>query len=270
MKNSLIDRGIACFALAILALIAIPAQAEVDLGSLDLLASNTDNSPVPRGAIVGGIVISGQARYQALDNEVYAIPGLVYFGEKLVYLGDRARYYFYKEGQFSAFAYGRVRFGNLDPADAVELAGMQQRDGQLEMGIGANYVTPYALLTVRAASDVTGTSKGQEALLWADFPIVKDNLLIMPGTGVMIRSAKMANYYFGGVSGGEATATRPAWDTGTTISPMAALITSYRFNKDWIGLFALNYEWYDSSIKNSPLVQHSGELYAGAGVGYVW
>ncbi|MGL5589940.1 MAG: MipA/OmpV family protein, partial [Aeromonas veronii] len=101
-------------------------------------------------------------------------------------------------------------------------------------------------------------------------PILRDNLLIMPGMGLMLRSDKMANYYFGGISESEATAQRPAWDTGTTLSPMAALITSYRFSPNWIGMFAMNYEWYDRDIKNSSIVQHDGELYAGFALGYIW
>ncbi len=76
-----------------------------------------------------------------------------------------------------------MRFGNLDPEDSPAFSGMEQREWQLEGGIGGNIVTPYALLTIRANSDVTGRSKGQELLLWADFPILRDNLLIMPGMG---------------------------------------------------------------------------------------
>ncbi len=32
----------------------------------------------------------------------------------------------------------------------------------------------------------------------------------------------------------------------------------------------MNYEWYDGDIEHSPLVQHTGELYAGVGIGYIW
>ncbi|WP_373976155.1 MipA/OmpV family protein [Chitinibacter sp. SCUT-21] len=270
MCKTILSKGIAVLTTLALAFTAIPAKAEIDFGSLDSFASDSDSSPVPNGVVLGGVVLGGQARYQAQDNSFYAIPGMIYFGERLMYLGDRARYYVYKEGNVAAYLYGRVRFSNLDPEETAAFAGMKKRDWQLEGGAGANIVTPYALLTIRAASDITGTSKGQEALFWADFPIVKDNLLIMPGAGVMVRSANMANYYFGGVSASEATATRAAWDTGTTVSPMTALITSYRFNKNWIGMAAVNYEFYDSDIKNSPLVQHSGEFYAGLGLGYIW
>ncbi|MFQ2273681.1 MipA/OmpV family protein [Aeromonas hydrophila] len=256
--------------LAALLLTVLPARADIDLGSLDLLSSANPSSPVPRGLVAGAVLLGGQARYQAQDNTLYPIPGFLYFGEQFMYLGDRARYYLHKDERVTLYGYGRVRFGNLDPADEPAFTGMDERKGQLEGGIGGNLITPYALLTVRASSDISGRSKGQELLLWADFPILRDKLLIMPGMGVMLRSDKMANYYFGGISESEATAQRPAWDTGATLSPMAALITSYRFSPDWIGMFAMNYEWYDGDIEHSPLVQHTGELYAGVGIGYIW
>lgn len=256
--------------LAALLLTVLPARADIDLGSLDLLSSANPSSPVPRGLVGGAVLLGGQARYQAQDNTLYPIPGFLYFGEQFMYLGDRARYYLHKDERVALYGYGRVRFGNLDPADEPAFTSMDERKGQLEGGIGGNLITPYALLTVRASSDISGRSKGQELLLWADFPILRDKLLIMPGMGLMLRSDKLANYYFGGISESEATAQRPAWDTGSTLSPMAALITSYRFSPNWIGMFAMNYEWYDGDIEHSPLVQHTGELYAGVGIGYIW
>lgn len=256
--------------LAALLLTVLPARADIDLGSLDLLSSANPSSPVPRGLVGGAVLLGGQARYQAQDNTLYPIPGFLYFGEQFMYLGDRARYYLHKDEHVALYGYGRVRFGNLDPADESAFTGMDERKGQLEGGIGGNLITPYALLTVRASSDISGRSKGQELLLWADFPILRDKLLIMPGMGLMLRSDKLANYYFGGIAEHEATAQRPAWDTGSTLSPMAALITSYRFSPNWIGMFAMNYEWYDGDIEHSPLVQHTGELYAGVGIGYIW
>ncbi len=163
-----------------------------------------------------------------------------------------------------------MRFGNLDPDDDPFLHGMEKRKGQFEAGFGADLITPYALWSVRATTDVTGTSNGQELMLWANFPIIRGPLLLMPGAGVMLRSHNLANYYFGGVSQDEARADRPAWNTGTTLSPMVSLIGSYRFSANWIGGFGINYERYDDDIADSPIVQHQGELYAGFGVGYIW
>jgi outer membrane protein len=247
------------------------AHADVDLGSVGFLSGDKDGSPIPRNFVVGAVGIFGDNRYQAQDNTQLAVPGFVYFGEKLLFLGDRGRYYFYRDSNVATFAYGRFRTGNLDSSQAPFI-GLEDRQFQLEAGVGLNVITPYALLTFRAASDITGRSNGQEALAWADFPIVQDRLLIMPGCGVMWRSSAMANYYFGGISQseGNASPTYNAYDTSSTLSPMASLVSSYRFDKNWIGMAGLSYEHYDSSIKNSPLVQHPSETYLLFGAGYTW
>jgi len=257
--------SIAC----LLPVTALHAQ-EFDLGSLQALTPDSETSPIPRGLVLGGVFIGGNARFSGQDDTALLVPGAVYFGEHFMYLGDRARYYFYHEGAVSVFAYGRVRFGNLDPEDNAALAGMTKREWEPEAGIGANIVTPYALLTVRAATDISGTSKGQEMLLWSDFPIIRDRLLVMPGVGVMWRSNKLANYYFGGVSAEEAAPGRPQHDTGATWSPMASLITTYRFNRSWIATLSGSVEHFDSGTANSPIVGHDNELFVIGGVGYVW
>ncbi|MFR9717746.1 MipA/OmpV family protein [Aeromonas diversa] len=257
--------------LLLLSLILIgPARADIDLGALSAFSSDSPSSPIPKGLVLGGALIGGQARYQHQDDALLPIPGALYFGDDLMYLGDRARYYLSREGGLSTYAFGRVRLGNLDPDDDPFLHGMSRRKGEVEAGLGADLITPYALLSMRAATDVTGPSDGQEVMLWANFPIIRGPLLLMPGAGVMLRSHNLANYYFGGVSQEEARAGRAAWNTGTTLSPMVSLIGSYRFNAHWIGGFGVNYERYDDGIADSPIVQHRGELYAGLGLGYIW
>lgn len=245
--------------------------AEIDLGSVGLLSEDKETSPIPKNFVVGAVGIVGEKRYEAQENTALAIPGFVYFGNSFLYLGDRGRYYFSRNDTVATFVYGRFRAGNLDTSEPV-FAGLEDRKFELEAGLGANVITPYALLTFRAATDITGRSNGQEALAWADFPMVMDRLLIMPGCGLVWRSNNMANYYFGGISQSEADASPAydAYDTHSTLSPMASLISSYRFNKNWIGMLGLSYERYDTSIANSPLVRHSGETYFLFGGGYTW
>jgi outer membrane protein len=83
-------KGIAIASMLSTALTAIPAKAEIDLGSLDSFAYDSPTSPVPKGLVLGGVILGGQARYAAQDNSLYVIPGGVYFGDRLMYLGDRA------------------------------------------------------------------------------------------------------------------------------------------------------------------------------------
>lgn len=246
---------------------------ELDLSALSALSPDTEQSPIPRGLVLGGVAIGANARYEQQDATKLLIPGFVYFGKSFMFLGDRARYYFYtnQASGIAAFAYGRARFGNLDPdEEGAYFAGMHRRKSQLEAGVGANMATRFALLTARVSSDVTGVSKGQEMLVWADFPMVLDRFLLMPGMGAVWRSSKLANYYFGGVGADEAAPGRPAYDTGAAFSPMFSLVTTYRFNKQWIGTASGGLEFFDSDIANSPTINHKRELTGILGVGYIW
>jgi len=257
-------------ALAVLLATPCAVQAEIEFGSLELFSSDSETSPVPRGLVPGAVLTAYQGRFIGQGTSVFPIPGAIYLGKDFMYLGDRARYYVYRDDRLAVFAYGRVRFGNLDPEKTPELQGMIKRKWEFEAGVGGNLITPFGLFTARLASDVTGTSKGQEGLLWVDFPLVIDRFLVMPGAGVLWRSSKLSNYYFGGVSAAESTPTRPVYDTGSTLAKSLGLITTYRFNRNWIGTASVAYEHYDQAIANSPIVQRKGELFGIVGVGYQW
>lgn len=246
----------------------VSAQAESDLGSLASLAQAYPDAPIPVGWTAGGVALNYGARYEADSSQTYLFPGAIYMGDHWAYLGDRARYYLYRNGPFASFAYGRLRVGNLDPEKHAEWSGLNSRKSELEAGIGGNLITPFALLTGRICTDITGRSKGQEALLWADFPVLRGRFLIMPGMGMQWRSRRLANYYFGGVSESEAAPGREAYDVGNALSFSSALITSYRISEKWIGLLLLRYEVYDDKISDSPLVQHEGEHMLMIGTGY--
>lgn len=253
----------------LLLLFCFHSNAEPDLSSLGLISEGRPDSPIPKGFIVGGAAISSQARYHESSNDNLVVPGALYFGDNLMFLGDRARYYFNKNDDVAYFGYGRYRFSNLDPSNRG-FEGMHKRKGELEGGVGLTWITNYALLTTRIVTDISGQSNGQELLIWADFPVIRDKFLLMPGLGVVVRSEKLANYYFGGVSSSESSPERAAWNTGTTLSPMASIVTSYRFNQHWTGMIAVNYEYYDKGIANSPLVQDNGEWLFITGIGYSW
>lgn len=246
------------------------ARSEPEFGSLQLLIGDEQTSPVPRGFTPGFGVLSFQARYAAQKDSVYPVPGFIYIGDQFMFLGDRIRYYLHKDSRYTVFAFGRVRTGNLNPEKNAAFEGMQRRKWEAEAGIGGNLITSFGLFTLRASSDVTGRSNGQELLAWVDFPVVFDRLLVMPGMGMIWRSSRLANYYFGGVAPDEAAPGRPAWDTGATLSPMMSIITTYRLSQHWIGTLSGGYEWYDKRIANSPLVQHRGEAFLIAALGYVW
>lgn len=257
-------------AVALVCLALKPAHAD-NVDALQAVLGNGESTPMPQGWTVGGVGYSGSSTYKAGASTHQLIPGGLYLGDDLMYLGDRVFYTLGKEGPFRFYGRVRLRLGNLNPADEVDWAGLKPRKWQLEAGLGAVMVSTFGLWTARFSSDVSGRSQGTEVLLnWTAPLALSDRWLLMPGAGVFWRSANLANYYFGGVSAGEAAPGRPAHDTGSTWSFAPALISSYRLNRQWVAGAVLSYEAFGGSVRDSPLVQKKGRYDALFGVGYVW
>lgn len=45
-----------------------PVRADLDIGALSAFSSDSPDSPIPKGLVLGGAVIGGQARYQHQDS----------------------------------------------------------------------------------------------------------------------------------------------------------------------------------------------------------
>jgi outer membrane protein len=252
-------------------LVVLSQTADADgLETIQQILGHSDSSPVPPGWTVGGAAYSGSSPYSAGSASKLAIPGGIYIGDQLMYLGDRIFYTFGRQGPVSFFGRLRVRLGNLDPADSPAWTGLTRRKGQLEAGLGAVIVSPVGLWTTRFSSDISGRSNGTELLFnWAA-PFVGERWMVMPGVGALWRGQRLANYYFGGVSQAEAAPGRPAYDVGNAWSIVPSLIASYRIDPQWVVGVVLGYERFSSAIADSPLIQKSGRYDALVGLGYVW
>lgn len=234
------------------------------------MLNDRENSPVPTGWLVGGVGYTGSSPYQDGKATTTPIPGAIYIGKDFMYLGDRAFYTFARTGPVSYFGRVRVRLGNLDPKDSPQFTGLQARRWQAEAGLGAALISPVGLWTARFSSDVSGRSGGSEWLLNWSAPLVHERWLLMPSVGVLWRQAKLANYYFGGVSAAESSVGRPAYDVGNAWSLAPSLLATYRINAQWMVGGVLAADLYSGAIKDSPLVQKWGRYDVLLGLGYVW
>jgi outer membrane protein len=259
----------AAVAACLLVLPGAAAHAE-GLDAIQTILGHSETSPVPQGWTVGAAAYSGSSPYSAGSSTTMVIPGGIYVGDELMYLGDRIFYTFGRQGPISFFGRLRVRLGNLDPDDSPEWTGLTSRKAQLEAGLGAVIVSPVGLWTTRFSSDISGRSKGTELLVnWAA-PIIGEGWMVMPGVGVLWRNSRLANYYFGGVSPAEAAPGRPAYDVGNAWSLAPSLIASWRIDRHWLAGVVLAYERFSSPIADSPLIQKTGRYDALVGLGYVW
>jgi len=234
-------------------------------------AFSTGSEAIPSGLLLGGAAYYGTVPVVGEDPSRFVVPGFIYTGENWQYLGDRLRYVKPLNQDMAVYGYGRVRGYELDPSDNAALAGMHKRQYSLEGGLGLHVKTDMALLTFRAGTDVSGRSNGTELAVFADFPFVyNDRWMVVPSVGLFARDKNLNQYYYGGVGADEAAPGRPAYSPGATLTPNASVVATYLITKHWYVAGLVSYEAYASKVKNSPIIDKSGEWDLLLATGYRW
>lgn len=225
---------------------------------------------LPKGIILGAAAINVPDRYSDNEQNLYAVPGFVYLGDRFFYLGDRASYNLLRGQTFSFNVNARYRFTSLDPDDAPEFYSLEERNGELEAGFGLNALTKFGFFTSRINADVSGQSKGYLADFAWWLPYYRKGLLIMPAVGVTWYDSNFSNYYFGGVSPEEANPLLPAFDTGNTTSLNGIFVVGYRFNPHWFVTGGAVYQRLGSNVEDSPVLLGRNETILFTALGYIW
>lgn len=225
---------------------------------------------LPKGFIIGAAAINIPDRYSESDQNFYAVPGLMYIGDRFLYLGDRASYALARGDRVTFNVNARYRFRSLDPDDVPEFNTLNPRDGQLEAGFGLSALTPVGFFTSRINADVSGKSNGYLAGATWFLPYYKKGLLIMPAIGFRWYDSNFSNYYFGGVSPEEANPLLPAFDTGSTTEWNGILTVGYRFNQHWFVTGGAVYSYLSSNVVDSPVLLSRDQTIVFGAVGYIW
>ena len=134
-----------------------------------------------------------------------------------------------------------MRFGNLDPDDDPSSMAWRSARGSSRPVLGpiSSLLRPLERAghhgcdrhQQRSGADAVGQTSPSSAAPW----------LLMPGAGVMLPAATISPTTASAVSRKtKRWADRPAWNTGTTLSPWSPAIGSYRFSANWIGGFGIN------------------------------
>jgi outer membrane protein len=225
---------------------------------------------LPKGFILGAAAINVPDRYSESDQNFYAVPGLMYIGDRFLYLGDRASYALARGDHLTFNVNARYRFTSLDPDETPEFYSLEPRNGELEAGFGLSALTPVGFFTSRINADVSGQSRGYLAAVTWFLPYYKKGLLIMPAIGVSWYDSNFSNYYFGGVKPSEANPQLPAFDTGSTTSLNGILTVGYRFNQHWFVTGGAVYSYLSSNVVDSPVLLSRDETILFTAVGYIW
>jgi outer membrane protein len=160
--------------------------------------------------------------------------------------------------RFEGFPYDRV------PAS---LAGMANRSSGVDLGIGYQYRKPWGTLFGEVLHDTAHGSDGSEIRLGYSYDWAVGRLQLQPRITFAARDAKLNNYYYG-VRPSEATAARPAYESGAGINAELGLSAVYRLSERWRLLGGLSAKRWSAGVRASPIVESRTQLAAQIGLGY--
>jgi len=217
---------------------------------------------------VGAAVKWDTEVYRGAGNDVMALPYL-YLKHGAWELDRTAlKYYLIEIDKLKLAPILSFELDGYDADDSSFLAGMENRDFSLGLGIAAEYDWSFLDIKASVRRDVLNNSDGliAELSVGTDF-IETPSYAVGLELGLSYYDSHYSDYYYG-VLATEATAGRPAYEVDSTLNPSVQLGGFYRLNQNWAITGIAKHTFFDSNIKDSPIIDANGETTFILGVAY--
>lgn len=214
--------------------------------------------------------------YAGEDIRIRPIPLLSYEGEKFFFRGPIGGYHFINTRAFSFDLIGAARFDGIDIEDlgAAELAArgidrrlLEDRDDQLDAGLGLSWRGDFGEVQLRAVTDITDTSSGQEVSLTYSHRMQIGLFTVTPLVGVSYLSEDLANYYYG-ILDEEVSRGVADYKPGGAVAPQAGVNLMRPFGEHWAMMGSVRYMLLPDEFSDSPLIESSSSTSVFLGLTY--
>lgn len=214
--------------------------------------------------ILGAGVNASQSPYVGDKDDATLFPYFAYETERLSLSVGGLSYTLLDNQGLEVDVLLSPRFAPDFP-DSDLFAGLN-RDDAAELGFGATYQFGAAYAELTFLHDITDAHEGYEGTASVGYELALGQLGINAAAGVKFRDANLNNYLFG-VTDGEATATRAAFDVGDTTTAFASLTAVYPLSDRMFLLGEVSVEDLGDAAK-SPLVDDDRLADITIGVGF--
>lgn len=219
----------------------------------------------------GAIVIARGSPYAQSDNNPIDIfPAIVYLGNRIQITGPYAQIGILGSGSTRLAGTIGYRQATYEEEDSPVLIGMQDRESTAMAGISLQMDT-LAGFNIEASYqwDILDRIGGSEGNLSLSRPIPWKRYRFTPSVSLHFMQSNMANHDYG-VSVSEETADRKAFQPGSTITPELGMSVFAEITPRITGALMTAAEWFDSDIRNSPIVDDHYVLKGTAFVVYIF
>ncbi|HMP73529.1 MAG TPA: MipA/OmpV family protein [Kiritimatiellia bacterium] len=221
---------------------------------------------------VGAQILVQSNPYRDGDTVVMALPMITYVGERFFVVSPRAGVHLYRHPIGGINAIADFRFKGEAFESKGFLSGMEDRKNTAMAGLDGHLRLPGRYrVDLTAMTDILDRHNGQEVNLALSRVFRLQHLMLIPGAGVVWRSADYNDYYYG-VRASEATEARPSYNPGdglpNTLEWFARLAFRYDLTPNWSLASAVRVEVLGSEVRDSPTVRRDYLTTFIAGVNY--
>lgn len=227
------------------------APSETDPIKMDLARPLGDRGRIGAGAVV---ITRGSPYAQSTDNPLNILPAIVYIGNRVQIQGPF--------GQIGLIGSGRTRLAGtlayrqatFEAGDSPVLTGMRNRRATAMAGMRLQ-INSFAGINISAGYQIDALDRigGGEGRFAISRSIPWERFRFTPAIGLNYMLPRLARHDYG-VTPGEATETRPTYRPGSAINPEVGFSIFAEITPNITGAAMSSVEWFDSSIRNSPIV----------------
>jgi outer membrane protein len=147
---------------------------------------------------------------------------------------------------------------------ASKLTSMEDHRIPVDAGLEFLWRTNWGVLRASWVTDILGRHGGYETEFAYTLPFLWRGFDVIPSAGIRCKSANLTNYYYG-VPSDEAFPGRPSYKADSVVDPFIRLTVRRELIEDLSVLSAVQCEWLDDEIRDSPIMNraHSASFLIG-------
>ncbi|QZO11441.1 MipA/OmpV family protein [Pseudoalteromonas piscicida] len=218
---------------------------------------------------IGGAIIAQDQGYIDIGNETEFVPAIAIQYGDFNLLGPRATYKLYQAEQFEISVGAQLRLDGFEAADSKFFTGMEDRDMSFDAGFEAEYNTSFGEFGFEFMHDVSSTHEGYEASVSYGVPFRFADGRVYPYIAANFQSEDLVDYYYG-VRVNEALSSRPYYLGESSTALEVGIQSDWFFGKHHMLKADVSYTSYGDEIKDSPLIDASGNVQVLLGYVYVF
>jgi outer membrane protein len=194
--------------------------------------------------------------YRGVPMRVYAVPLFAYEGRRLYVRGLNVGYRLIQGKGWSIGPVLQPRFDGYKSSDSSALSGMRSRRMTVDTGVGFEWRSSWGLFSLSWVADILGRHDGHETEFAYTLLFPWKGFSVIPSAGLRCKSNNLTDYYYG-VESNEALPGRPSYRPGLAIDPFIRVVVKRGLVGPLSALGAVQCEWFDDGIRDSPIVDRA-------------